>query len=406
DRPENLDLLLSRELTTPFKTKEDFLSELEAQVLFEDIGLEEALDAMRRVRNGEVMRIGLNHLSGALTPEEVSAQMTHMAEAALHTAWKVARGELKKTYTEPQGSKFAIIGLGSLGARELGLGSDLDIVFIYEPSAEGGGDKGGGEGTGEGGKKISEHEFYAKLCQRIITALTVKTREGSVFEVDTRLRPSGSAGPLVVSLPAFIKYHSASTALWERQAFIRARYVAGDEELGRGAVAEVQDLIYSYPLTEADIKEMLAIRKRMEEEIARESRDRYNFKTGRGALVDIEFLTQALQLRWGAKENKLRQPGTMEALLALVKGGHIDEADYDFLQRAYGFFRRIDMGQRIMHNRSETYLSRVDERVSPLARAMGYGKDGEGEGKKLLEDYAAITAGVREIYEKTLKGLP
>ncbi len=400
ERPENLDLLLSQELSTPCKTEEGFLKAFEDEhSLFADKGLEGALDAMRRVRNNEVLRIGLNHLAGTITPTEVSEQMTLLAEAALHRALLVARSELKKRYPVPKGARFAVIGLGKLGARELGYGSDLDIIFIYTP----------GEQRENIENSISEHEFFVKLCQRIISALTVKTREGAVFEVDTRLRPSGSAGPLVIASPAFIKYHSTSTALWERQAFIRARYVAGDKVLGREAVREVQELLYRNPLKRADIEEMLAIRKRMEVEIGKESATRYNFKTGRGALVDIEFLTQALQLHFGGRDKKLRTPGTMEALEALVRGGYMEEADYEFLKRAYGFFRGIEFAQRIKHNRAETFLSKDPEKVSALARTLGCGAHGaenkESEGGRLLEKYSAITSGVRKIYENTLKGL-
>jgi len=398
ERPEDLDLLLSRELSTPLKTKEEFLDEFTAQVLTCDKGLEERLDAMRRIRNAEVLRIGLNHLSGTITPQEVSAQMTRLAEAALHAAWQVALQELGRVYALPAGAGFAVIGLGKLGAGELGFGSDLDIIFVYKPGEP-------GAVKSEGSlRNISALDFFVRLCQRIISALTVKTKEGSVFSVDTRLRPSGSSGPLVVSRESLVKYHGKSTALWERQAFIRARHVAGDRSLGNGAVGDVKEIIFSKALSKADVTKMMAIRKRMEDEIGRETDARYNFKTGRGGVVDIEFLVQALQLKWGGQDRAVRAPGTMEALHALSRGGFIIDEDYAFLREAYAFMRRIEMGERIMHDRPETFLLKDAAAIAPLARGLGYAPLAD-PGARLLADYARISAGIRKIYKKTLKSL-
>jgi len=396
--PENIDFLLSEELSSPFKTKEDFLTLFKEQALSEDMGLEETLDAMRRVRNAEVMRIGLNYLASNIRPQEVSTQMTGLAEAALQTAWKVASGELEKKYKPPEGASFAIIGLGKLGAEELGFGSDLDIVFIYNPASPGLSQKAPAD------KRISDLDFFVRLSQRIINALAVKTREGSCFEVDTRLRPSGNSGPLVVSRDSFIKYHRSSTELWERQAFIRARYVAGDKTLGIEAVKEVKDLIFRREFTKTDVVKITTIRKRMEDEIGRETNARYNFKTGSGGLVDIEFLVQALQLKWGGRRPSVRQHGTITALEALDKAGLVDKEDCSFLQKAYAFIRAIEFGERIMFDRAKTFLLKDSLAIAPLARSMGFsGRTYPGE--RLLEEYERISKGVRRIYTKTLEGL-
>ncbi len=396
--PENIDFMLSRELSTPVKTKKQFLTTFNLQVLARDMGLEEALDAMRRIRNAEVMRIGLNHLAAAITPREVSTQMTGLAEAALHAAWQVAAGELGKKHRAPESSRFAVLGLGKLGARELGFGSDLDIVFIYEPAPPGIKQRAPLDNT------ISDLEYFVRLGQRIINALSVKTREGSCFEVDTRLRPSGNSGPLVVSLESLLKYHRSATAVWERQAFIRARHVAGDSALGEEAVRGLKELLFGRELKEADVREMVAIRKRMENEIGKETGQRYNFKTGRGGLVDIEFLVQALQLRWGGGDPSLRHPGTIAALEALKKSGLIDKEDYAFLRKAYAFLRALEMGERIMFDRAGTFLVKDELKSSPIARALGY-EAGTRPGARLLADYEEISSGVREIYTKTLNNL-
>jgi len=396
--PENIDFMLSRELSTPVKTKEQFLTAFNAKVLSRDRGLEEALDAMRRIKNAEVMRIGLNHLAETIAPREISSQLTALAEAALHAAWQVAVGELGKRHKAPEGTQFAVLGLGKLGAGELGFGSDLDIVFIYKPALPGIKQRAPVDNT------ISDLEYFVRLSQRIINALSVKTREGSCFEVDTRLRPSGNSGPLVVSLESLLKYHRHSTAVWERQAFIRARHVAGDSALGEEAVRGIKELLFGRELREADVMEMVAIRKRMENEIGKETEQRYNFKTGSGGLVDIEFLVQALQLRWGGSDPSLRHTGTMATLEALGESGLIDKEDYAFLREAYAFLRSLEMGERIMFDRAETFLVKDELKSSPIARALGYEAESK-PGARLLADYEEISSKVREIYTKTLKGL-
>ncbi len=396
ERPEDIDLLLSPGLSETIKTRDAFLHELKKEALAPGLDLEARLDAMRRVRNAEVLRIGLCHMAGSIGPAEVSAQMTDLAEAALETAISIAREDLARRYPWPEGASFAVIGLGKLGGRELGYGSDLDIIFIYETRPEGGGQE-------PAPIDPEAMDYFIRLSQRIITALTIKTREGSVFSVDTRLRPSGSAGPLVVSVDSLIRYHRKKTALWERQAFIRARCVAGSRELGEGAVKSVKDIIFSTPLTPEDAAALIAMRRRMELEIGPENKRRYNFKTGRGALVDIEFLVQALVLRFAGTDRAVARPATIPALRALAETGRLDHQDAAFLEKAYAFIRRIEMAERIMRDRPETFIPRDREALAPLARAIGY--KGAEPGADLLEDYEKTTRKVREIFTKILTAL-
>ncbi|MBZ0221154.1 MAG: bifunctional [glutamate--ammonia ligase]-adenylyl-L-tyrosine phosphorylase/[glutamate--ammonia-ligase] adenylyltransferase [Candidatus Methylomirabilis sp.] len=394
EHPESLDILLSNELSIPYKRREEiagaFLSEAASGKEYEDV-----LDGLRRLKSQELFRIGLNDVGGALTPRQVSSQISFIAEAALDAALKIAAGSLRERYGDPpESGRFAVIGMGKLGGRELIYGSDLDIVFVYS---------GNSQDRTSGPKDISLHEYYVKLGQRMISALTLRTREGFVFNVDARLRPSGSAGPLVVSEEALYKYHSGPTLVWERQALTRARAVAGDLEFGRGIVSGLWEVLYSKPLTGADIEEMLRIRKRMEVEIAKEDAGRYNLKTGAGGIVDVEFLVQALQLRYGSEKNALRTPYTQKALLRLKRGGFIPEDDFRFLSGAWSFMRLIETRQRIVHDRPEGYLVRGSEELTTLARRTGY--SGSDAAERLLKDYARIAERVRDSYSKSLEGL-
>ncbi|MBE7414143.1 MAG: bifunctional [glutamate--ammonia ligase]-adenylyl-L-tyrosine phosphorylase/[glutamate--ammonia-ligase] adenylyltransferase [Deltaproteobacteria bacterium] len=394
EHPESLDILLSNELSIAYKSREDvaapFFSEAASGKEYEDL-----LDGLRRLKSQELFRIGLNDVGGALTPRQVSSQISFVAEAALDAALKIAADGLRDRYGAPPASgRFAVIGMGKLGGRELIYGSDLDIVFVYAGDAQ---DRTGGP------RELSVHEYYVKLGQRMISALTLRTREGFVFNVDARLRPSGSAGPLVVSEEALFKYHSGPTLVWERQALTRARAVAGDMEFGRGIVSGLWEVLYSKPVTTSDIEEMLRIRKRMEVEIAKEDAGRYNIKTGAGGIVDIEFLVQALQLRFGSDNSALRTPYTQKALLRLKRAGVVTEEDFRFLTGAWSFMRLIETRQRIVHDRPEGYLVRGSEELATLARRTGY--SGPDAAERLLKDYARFAERVRDSYSKVLEGL-
>jgi len=393
EHPESLDILLSPELSIPCKSREEILSAFIGEAS-SGRDYETKLDAIRRLKSQELFRIGMNDIAGSLTLRQVSNQMTFVAEAALEAAIVLAKGELKERYGECPTGSFSVIGMGKLGGRELIYGSDLDIIFIYSDQAD---------ARTTGPKEISSHEYYVKLGQRVISALTLRTKEGFVFNVDARLRPSGSAGPLVVSEEALLKYHSGATQVWERQALTRARAAAGDVGFGQGVVRKLWDTLYSRELTPTEVDEMLRIRGRMEAEIAKEDASRYNIKTGEGGIVDCEFLVQALQLRWGSKLKGLRTPYTLKALGRAGKEGLLPEDDLSAVREAYSFMRSIETRQRIVHDRPEGYLYKGSEELTALARRLGYA--GTDAGGKLLKDYAGYAEKVRKIYMKTLNSL-
>jgi len=412
ERPESLETLLSKELSIPYKRRSEFLTELDYHGgLTPSADYEDTLDALRRLKNQEVFRIGINDLRGTLTPRQVSRQITFLACAALDAALKISSAKLEKIYGAPDNARLCILGMGRLGGADLIYGSDLDIVFVYD----------GEDGAStQGPRAITNREFFVKLGARIISVLTLKTKDGSVFNVDTRLRPSGSSGPLVVSKAALFDYHRGKTAVWERQAWLKARPVAGDVRSGEKILTELDAVIYggntpfNRPLADEDMRELLRIRKRMETEIAKEDSTRFNIKTGAGGMVDVEFLIQALQLE-NFEDRALRTPYTLKALKRLVKKGLIAKEDGAFLKEAYGFYRLIELRQRIVHDRPEGYLYKGSpeggitppEAIPPstetLARRCGYG--GDEAGKRLLADYERYAKRVRMLYLRTLEAI-
>ncbi len=304
--PEILDSLVSRTYAVTIKEQASMEKEL-AELLDQAADYEEKLDVLRRYRNEEFLRIALNDLHGHTAQAEGTAQLSCLARTCLKMALEIAREELVPRFGLPfcrdaegveHEAGFAILGMGKLGGMEINYHSDLDIIFIYQGEGE---TRPVAGSEAERFRPLSNPEYFARLAQRVISVLTLVTREGYVYQIDTRLRPSGNQGPLVTSLDAFERYHRQSAQLWERQALTKARVVAGPQALARQITELIRQIVYESPLPPGLREEIHRLRARMETEIARESAEHFNIKTGRGGMVDVEFLVQYLQLRHGAE---------------------------------------------------------------------------------------------------------
>lgn len=351
------------------------------------------LDALRRFKHQEEIRIGMADLLTDTRIATVSRELSKLAEACLVAALTLAAFETGKRYGVPGVlSGLAIIGAGKLGGRELSYGSDLDILFVFSESRAASPPPG-----------LTVFEYFSKIAEKTIAYLSTLTREGFVFRVDTRLRPTGSKGPLVQSVDAFKDYYASRAETWERQALVRTRCVAGDNAVGRLFMEALQDLIYQDADKTALARDVLAMRRRMEEELGKESAAHYNIKQGAGGLVDIEFFVQYLQLLHGKRRPWVRVPGTYNALRALKKEKLLEENEYRALLRAYLFMRQLESRMRIVSNQATSDLSRDPEKLHPLARRMGYADDGTLPGQKLLAEYESLSSQVRSIFGTLLQ---
>ena len=353
--PELLDTFLRTDLSVLFKTKSDFRRELAAELEACE-GYEQELDALRRFKHLETLRIGIHDMGGVLSLEEGMVQLSALAEALLTHALIIARREVRRRFGVPiaadsgREAAFFLLGMGKLGAEELSYHSDLDIIFLYAGAGESAADPsapGGGEF-----RKITNHEYFAKVAQRLISILTTVTREGLVYRLDTRLRPSGNAGPLVSSLEAFERYHEGAAQLWERQALLKSRLVAGDREFGKKVEEIAKGFIYGRPLPPNAAEEIHRLRMRMEVELGRESEDRLNLKVGRGGVVDVEFAVQYLQLVHGGALPAVRARSTLKALYELQRAGIVTLDQYNVMERGYRFLRSLDVRLRLSHDSS------------------------------------------------------
>ena len=406
-RPELLDTLVARSHASVDKDREQLAASLvEHMALAEDY--EQQLDALRRFRNEEFLRIALSDLHGRLKQGQGAKQLSWLAEVCLERAIEMARKEVAPRFGAPyandaeegdEETAFAVIGMGKLGGLELNYHSDLDIIFIYDsegktrPTA----------GTDPNRfRQISNHEYFAKLAQRIITVLTLMTREGIVYEIDTRLRPSGNQGPLVTSMSALKRYHRESAQPWERQAMTKARVVCGPEEFAGRLQQLISELAFDRPVTDDLQAEIYRLRSRMEKEIAKETEDHFNIKTGRGGMVDVEFIAQYLQLRYGRQIKDLWQQNTLEILQVLAQNDILHPAEAKQLIRGYKFLRRLENKLRLLHDQSINELSSDPKSLRKVTRGLGYGKKGLVPEKEFLEEYHTITEGIRGLFEKYL----
>ncbi len=397
--PEQLEAMLTQSYLNGLKPQQVMQKELDSLLdLAQDF--EEQLDLLRSYRNEEFLRIGMGDINGHLTQGCIAMQLTALAEVCLGAAYRLALSELTRfgqplCQVEGQSvmANLAIIGMGKLGGRELNYHSDLDIIFIYDY-----------QGQTDGSKQISNHEYFAKLAQKLIMVLSTTTREGIVYKLDTRLRPSGNAGPLVTSLTAFENYHREDAQIWERQALSKARVVFGDKQLADNISAALQQAVYGTGLDHAGRMEIHRLRMRMEQEIAKEKRGSYNIKTGRGGMVDVEFIAQCLQLSHGVNQPCLQLTRTIDLLMNASKLELLSAEDADTLINGYKFLRKLENRLRLIHDHSINDLSGDQRYLDKLAKRLGYDNKLRHPGQQLMQDYAATTEGVRAVYDRILGG--
>ena len=405
--PEVLDSLVSRSYAQSVKEPGELRAEL-SQHLGDSAYYEDKLNALRRFRNEEFLRIALNDIHGHTPQGQTTRQLSLVADACLEQALMIARDELLERYGlpycldesgTPHEAEFAIIGMGKLGGMELNYHSDLDIIFIYEGEGE---TRPTDATDPERFRAQTNKQYFIRLAQRIISVLTLITQEGYVYEIDTRLRPSGNQGPLVSSLPAYREYHEGAAAPWERQALIKARVAVGSEKLAASYYALTTEIVYERPLPANLAEEIFRLRQRMEKELGKEDEHHRNIKTGRGGMVDVEFIVQYLQLRYGKEKPALRCPNLVDALSVLKRENLISALDYESLSVGYKFLRRLENKLRLVHDQSVNELTADPKALAKLARHLGY-PEGSGPPEKLfLAEYAKTTQTIREIFDRIL----
>lgn len=382
EHPELTDALILQERARPTRSREQLERTIEERLRELPTGDDAAVwNALRRLKSEELLRVGMADIASDLDADAVSENLSDLADVCVARTFDYVRSALVRRYGRV--APMSVVGLGKLGGRELGYGSDLDLVFVYDGDVE-------------------DHEAMTKLAQRLVNALAAYLEEGRLYEVDTRLRPSGQKGTLVSSLTAWRQYHQAEAKLWERQALIKARAIAGDPALGAVVEAEAARHVYERPVPDARAvaDEIAHMRERIEKELARESSGPYDIKTGRGGLLDVEFAAQYVQLVHGPARPELRVRSTVTALDRAAAAGLVDEETRATLVGGYRFLRRLEHRLRIVQDRPIHELPHDAAVLDMLARRTGF-----PSGSSLERAYLNWTRDVRASYERLL-GLP
>ncbi|GAA0357653.1 bifunctional [glutamine synthetase] adenylyltransferase/[glutamine synthetase]-adenylyl-L-tyrosine phosphorylase [Microbispora corallina] len=337
-----------------------------------------ATEALRVAYRGRLLQLAGRDVTGEATLAETAAALADLAGAALEAALAISRAE-----TADAGNvRLAVIGMGKCGARELNYISDVDVVFVAEPR--------------DGVDETKALQTATRLAQGMMRACSTSTPEGSLWEVDANLRPEGKMGPLVRTLESHIAYYRRWAKTWEFQALLKARPVAGDQELAREYASAVNELVWQAAARPNFVEDVQAMRRRVEAHVPAGEADR-QIKLGPGGLRDIEFAVQLLQLVHGRSDPLLRRRATLSALAALSRGGYVGRDDAKALAEAYTFLRQVEHMIQL-HRLRRTHVVPSDTAdLRRIGRGLGMTTDPVGEFTTTWKRHALE---VRRLHEK------
>jgi glutamate-ammonia-ligase adenylyltransferase len=375
-RPALLDSILEPRFATPLNqdVPGERTAELETRIAAAD-NFEAKLNAARRFHREEAFRIGVQVLESHANAEEAGRAYAELAEACVAAMAQAAVAEVERAHG-PQPGAFTVLALGKFGGRELAEGSDLDLMVVYDAAEE---------------RAQTASDFYTRVTQRLISALSAPTEEGSLYEIDTKLRPSGSKGPVAVRLSSFGRYYEQEAWIWEMQALTRLRVVGGDPALGARAMAIALGALARPRDPEATLAEVANMRARMDRE--RASKSPWDLKLAPGGFVDIEFAAQGLQLIAAAETPSVVNANTGEALDALVDAGALAPDRGALLLGAWRAWSDLQQLIRICIEGEFSAASAPAPLLSKLAAMLN------APGASALEErLAALQAQVRAVF--------
>lgn len=352
---------------------------------------------LRRYKRRETLRIGYSDMIRGLRLETVTKQISYLADALIDAAVLIARRSLEQKLGVPrdaagQPARFVVLALGKLGGLELNYSSDIDLMFLYSD-----------EGMTDGNRKLANSEFFSRLVREVVKLLTESTALGIVYRVDLRLRPGGESAQVVTTLDAALNYYDLLGRTWERQAFVKARAVAGDLELGQEFLSRLEPWIYRRYLSRADISGIRALKRRIEQRAEREGGEATNVKTGRGGIRDIEFVIQFLQLLNGGDLPEVRTTNTLEAIVRLENAGCLTNQERSLLGEHYTLLRQIEHRLQIMFDLQTHTLPRDPAELRRLAIRLGYtGTPTQPPLGEFTAEYQRITELNRKILDHLL----
>lgn len=350
-KPELLDYLLSTDFYLSLPPKEILITQLQDEIGATS-NLEDVLNHVRRFTHDRQFRIGIQLIKNKILIQDVGKVLSDVADAVLTVLQDRILAEFKEKHGSFEGGNFAILAFGKLGSRELTFGSDLDLVFIYDV-------KESDNHTAD----LTVNEYFARVGRRIITGITAMTREGTLYEIDTRLRPSGKDGPVASSFSSFSKYYDEGAAwTWETMALTRARVITGSASF-RHKIKQFVLATLAKPRELPQLKKHVSdMRERIEKE--HPGKSPLDIKYVPGGMIDLEFLAQYLQLGYSNKHPQILKKRVDEVLAACIKLGIADASQLQDCLVAYELYRHLQFFTRVI---GITDLR--DENLSPNLKA-------------------------------------
>ncbi|MCC7234719.1 MAG: glutamine-synthetase adenylyltransferase [Bryobacterales bacterium] len=372
---------------------DEYMERLERSLEAHGAGMPPAVE-YARFRRRQLLRILVRDVLQFGTLSDITEEISNLADAIIESAYLRIRHELRARHGEPEDGALTILALGKLGGRELNYSSDIDLMFIYSNN---------GETTGP--DRISNKEFFKKLCTKLTELLSGYTPFGFCYRVDLRLRPEGSLGDVCISMEGARDYYRKRARDWELQMLIKARAAAGDRSLGRQLLDFIEPLTYATSLDFTAIEAVSLARERISEKMARkrQAKPGLDVKLAPGGIRDIEFLVQCLQRLHGGREPWVRHGGTLLALFRLRDKGLLSETEYSRLAHAYQFLRNLEHRLQFADDLQTHILPDDAETTRLMALRMPAGQLGsEPSGKELRETLQRHLSQVQDIYERLI----
>jgi [glutamine synthetase] adenylyltransferase / [glutamine synthetase]-adenylyl-L-tyrosine phosphorylase len=341
-------------------------------------GLATGMDALRRFRRRETLRIAAQDILGETTFEQTVLQISFLAEAVLEQTHRLLTASL------PSPPRFAVFAMGKLGGRELNFSSDIDLIYLYSDDSDG--------------------DTALRFAREYNRLLSEYTEQGHLYRVDLRLRPMGKAGQIAYPLKACLHYYETWADTFDRLALVKCRWVAGDADLGERFIAALGPFVYKKYLDLAAVEEIRWIKKRTDRRLGRNDKAAWNVKLGLGGIREIEFVVQAFQLLYGGLHPDIRTTRTMTALDRLVDHGFIAPGQYRTLRQSYVFLREVEHKLQLVNDLQTHTLPRNEMELERCARRMGYtAKPGDPQRGTSLQWFSneldRHSGAVREIFD-------
>ncbi|WHZ28531.1 MAG: glutamine synthetase adenylyl-L-tyrosine phosphorylase/glutamate-ammonia-ligase adenylyltransferase [Nitrospira sp.] len=375
------------------------------------------LDALRRFRRREMLRIGVRDLLRLAIVSETTGSLSDLACLLIQAAYEIVETDLKRQYGVPmhqtrQGrwgeTKFTVIGMGKLGGRELNYSSDVDLLYIYESDEGETRTPSGRRAAKPAGVGVSNEEYFEILSRELTRALTEPTREGYVFRVDLRLRAEGSVGQLARSLASYQRHYLVRGQVWERLALLKASPVAGSYEVGQAFLKLIKPFVLGTgekldrDKALAIVQDVRAVKDMIDARMMDRGHAQRNVKLGIGGIREIEFFVQTVQVLAGRKVPALLDRSTLGSLNRLAQKKLLSINERDALIDAYLFLRDVEHKLQMVHDLQTHALPERSEELERCAVRMGYGMD---DRKKAVESFQADHQRHTETVHRTFRSL-